>query len=1100
MNKYLKLVLILLTLLVFLISINHNTDIASAQDPPQTRFYAYPYHDGIEIVHWTPGLTLNVAIYENKSIYDTGGSALFTDSYLIPPEGEGWFDNIPIDPQNYIVLSDGIDLRDLVVEDVRVLGLDPLIDEVTGIAPGDSSFWVEVWNEFDDFYTIPVTALSDGTWLAEFNGLINVTDQSGAAIHLYDADGDSSSDQNLPKPPLSISADLNNNDILVHHITPNAVVSYIIYDDLNNPVADLSIPTYGETNTSLSYYQHNVVLQPNFRIEVTDESASVTEVLVLEDLIITQFEVGTSLVAGTAPSARLVFGKVYTSDYSCHFEEYAVPGDTWEVDLASACSGLIITPDLSIAIRLDELSGPSSTAFEIRVVRPSLEVSTEGDVVFGLQWGNNSLVELEIYESLNNYNNGDPPILGPLQYHTDENGFLRGDLWKYGFDLVPGMFVSAVEPSTTWQKTVELLDFTHTYDEASNFIFGFAPPNVSFALELHVENSYWFHIPVTSDEFGYWEVDFGDYIVTGFVTLLYDEDGDSISSDGGGGPSFTPWIYSNLFINSVWAVDFVPNSTITFEIFENEFSATPLTSAEALTSENGTGAIFFEDHGIDLAPGMMVKIHDVLYDSSPRTNTQILQDIQITDFNPDFNSIAGTAPPNSTLTVRAAVLNEETVTDIVIVPQDGNWSTSFDAGLNIIRVSAWFRDELNHVTAYDIREGSAVRIIGTTGGYISTPDNSVLLTIPPNALESDTSLFVNGSGTTYELNTDLGPAEAVFSVEIGPPGTTFNQPVSIDFAWEDIDNDGIVDGTSLEEPFLVIVKDGIVLTDRCENEPGCDQIANTFTFEVSSLSEFALAMLADNQSPVVYDLQISPNPVSIFENLYIGANADDVATGNSNIGSAAYSIFSNDGSLVSSGILVAEDGIFDHPFEAITNTFVLGDLIPPVDAGVYDLCMVATDSAGNVSSLVCNLLVVYDPSAGFVTGGGWIDSSSGAYKPDLSLTGKATFGFVSKYTKGAKTPIGNTEFQFKTADLDFHSDNYEWLVVNQGGSNAQFKGSGTINGMGEYKFMLWAGDDDPDTFRIKIWYEIDDTEYVVYDNGFDQAIGAGSIVIHTKKN
>jgi len=53
--------------------------------------------------------------------------------------------------------------------------------------------------------------------------------------------------------------------------------------------------------------------------------------------------------------------------------------------------------------------------------------------------------------------------------------------------------------------------------------------------------------------------------------------------------------------------------------------------------------------------------------------------------------------------------------------------------------------------------------------------------------------------------------------------------------------------------------------------------------------------------------------------------------------------------------------------------------------------------------------------------------------------------------------------------------------------------------MGDYKFMLWAGDKEPDTFRIKIWWEEGEDEYVVYDNGMDQVIGGGSIVVHTKK-
>lgn len=112
--------------------------------------------------------------------------------------------------------------------------------------------------------------------------------------------------------------------------------------------------------------------------------------------------------------------------------------------------------------------------------------------------------------------------------------------------------------------------------------------------------------------------------------------------------------------------------------------------------------------------------------------------------------------------------------------------------------------------------------------------------------------------------------------------------------------------------------------------------------------------------------------------------------------------------------------------------------------------------------------------------------------------GKATFGFVAKYKKGANVPDGQTEFVFHSGGLNFHSTSYDWLVVT-GSDYAKFKGSGTINGMGDYKFMLWAGDDAPDTFRIKIWEEDDaGVETVVYDNGFDQAIGGGSIVIHKK--
>jgi hypothetical protein len=178
---------------------------------------------------------------------------------------------------------------------------------------------------------------------------------------------------------------------------------------------------------------------------------------------------------------------------------------------------------------------------------------------------------------------------------------------------------------------------------------------------------------------------------------------------------------------------------------------------------------------------------------------------------------------------------------------------------------------------------------------------------------------------------------------------------------------------------------------------------------------------------------------------------------------------------------------------------------PPV--GVYTVEIYATDNAGNKTSET-RTLVIYDPSAGFVTGGGWIMSPARAYAPDPTLTGKATFGFVSKYLKNATVPTGETQFQFHAGSLNFHSVSYEWLVVTgtttTGSNYARYKGSGTVNGVGGYKFMLWAGDGTgpagADTFRIKIWQEDDaGTETVLYDNGTDQAIGSGSIVVHTGK-
>ena len=181
------------------------------------------------------------------------------------------------------------------------------------------------------------------------------------------------------------------------------------------------------------------------------------------------------------------------------------------------------------------------------------------------------------------------------------------------------------------------------------------------------------------------------------------------------------------------------------------------------------------------------------------------------------------------------------------------------------------------------------------------------------------------------------------------------------------------------------------------------------------------------------------------------------------------------------------------------------------EAGVYKVTLTVTDN-GNFSGTADTvngleaIVVIYDPSAGFVSGGGWINSPPGAFVPMPELTGRISFGFVSRYLKGAMVPTGNTEFQFKAGNLNFSSTSYEWLVIS-GGRKAQYKGFGTINNIGNYNFLLTAidgdqpGGDGQDKFRMQIWTDAND---LIYDNQLNApysddptgVLGGGSIVIH----
>ena len=235
---------------------------------------------------------------------------------------------------------------------------------------------------------------------------------------------------------------------------------------------------------------------------------------------------------------------------------------------------------------------------------------------------------------------------------------------------------------------------------------------------------------------------------------------------------------------------------------------------------------------------------------------------------------------------------------------------------------------------------------------------------------------------------------------------------------------------------------------------------------------------------LVSDVIAAPNPIEVQGMLEVTATAK----GGSNIVSAAWTFNGT------SGAMEPADGLFDAPTEKL-----FASLMAPYEAGVYELCINVTDAAGNTSEYACISVVAFDPSAGFLTGGGWIWSPPGALVADPAALGRANYAFVARYRRGSSQPNGHTRFVSQAGGFSFYSDHHEWLVV-EGNSHAILKGTGTLNGANAttghpYQFILWVGDSDPDTFRIKIWYE-DDGDVLVYDNGQGQPIGGGQIVIH----
>ena len=254
----------------------------------------------------------------------------------------------------------------------------------------------------------------------------------------------------------------------------------------------------------------------------------------------------------------------------------------------------------------------------------------------------------------------------------------------------------------------------------------------------------------------------------------------------------------------------------------------------------------------------------------------------------------------------------------------------------------------------------------------------------------------------------------------------------------------------------------------------------------NSSSDVQLVTVINNK-PVITDLKLPNEPVKIDENGQASVMISASFTDNN---LTSVTIDWGDG-FVSEGTIGSDNTIQgNHLYSS---------------PGIYQVGLFIEDSCGAKTELLSsNYITVYDENAGFLTGGGWFYSPMGAYKLKANVQGKAEFNFNIKFQKGSTIPKGNAELKLKAANMDFKSDSYEWLVIAD--DKAQFKGSGSINGVSDYDFFLTVVDGNPDKLRVMIWKK--STGQLIYDNNIEDTnikaqpkmtIGGGQIVIHDEK-
>jgi len=161
--------------------------------------------------------------------------------------------------------------------------------------------------------------------------------------------------------------------------------------------------------------------------------------------------------------------------------------------------------------------------------------------------------------------------------------------------------------------------------------------------------------------------------------------------------------------------------------------------------------------------------------------------------------------------------------------------------------------------------------------------------------------------------------------------------------------------------------------------------------------------------------------------------------------------------------------------------------------GIYTVRLTVTDSNGK--SATVERKVVVCGSNTYVAGEGWFMSPDGASKAAPNQSGVASFAFLSETGKNMRQAQAKGNILFDALGLNFRSDYIDSLVLQD--TQAEYRGSGTVNGAGGYKFMLTAifgakSGGGKDRIRIRIWHQEPGSraEVVDYDNMIDsRALG-----------
>lgn len=557
-------------------------------------------------------------------------------------------------PGNYLVVSDGMTEKGLVLETITMEVFDTENEMIAGTAPaGREVLVVAGMAEAETQASIFVTAdpLS-GAWLADFNSIpFDITEEMRpwSFAQIFDQDGDANEADAPPPPPSP-------------HFT--IFLEWEWFDGMDWPDGALvSITVEGKPECEVSQESWGGFFNGGFPEGcdvVVGDMVTFTDGMTnrehtVQNLAITAVDDGANSVSGTADIGTLVYTWVHEYGYDM---ELTVEDGTWLADYGSM--GLDLLPGMCGRAEIRDDYG-NATAVDWCIPNPHFTIFPLWEWYDGMDWPDGATVLITV--------EGKPYCSASKE---SWGGFFNGG-FPAGCDVEVGDIVTFSDGLTIREHTVQNLAIT-AIDLDEETISGIADADTTVYVWPH--DGLFDPLQAIADEFGFWQVDLGD---VGY-DIQEGASGRSEVRDDMGNATAVDWsLNPRLIVHTEddWfrAEGFMPNTSLDFWIYDTLGGTLILGSTTAQTDSGGTITHWVGDV-VEIVPGNYVIVSD-----GTSTRDIVLEALTFDVFDTTTGVLQGTAPEPFGRTVSVGIgcwaredLGMDTPTD-----GSGAWIADFGA-------------------------------------------------------------------------------------------------------------------------------------------------------------------------------------------------------------------------------------------------------------------------------------------------------------------------------------------------------------------------------------------------------------------------------------